>query len=586
MVTDPRIERRRIAENKDDLLEGSCAWVFEDAAFKDWWEKDDIRCLWVHGDPGKGKTMMAMAIIDKIASRVKQSLRDTPGGYISYFFCQGAVTGLNDAISVLRGLIFVLVDEHPELIDPLRQALGREGTRLFEGNYGLHALWVVLQHVLEDERVPRVYLVIDALDECSGLQDSLLYILMRNVRDLPEKVKWIITSRNEPQIKRKLENNPLIHHTNLELNSDHVKMAVRKFIQVKVKDLNYDDSLRKEAEVYLTANADGTFLWVALVCQELKNEVKRKLRSVLSKFPSGLEPLYGRMLEQIEHLPDSDDREYCIRVLRITTLAYRPLHLKEFVFAADLPDKEFADSGDISDLINQCGSFLTIRDEMVYFVHQSAKDFLSSTKGYRIFCTSLKDEHRLFARRLLALMSRKHKRNICNLDHQGVFNEEINQEKVKLCMELSVQYACCHWIDHVLGKITSLLIETDHNDIQNTDQPVINDFLRECCLYWLEAMSLIGKIPKAIAMMIELESFLNVSTVTETLEMYLNVRLRRRKLLSYNPWSEIHYGSCVPLVACSLRHLFSYIVPGSSSVHLTASFGSRLAYRQQEMSRL
>jgi hypothetical protein len=444
---------------------------------------------------------MAIAMIDEIASRVKQSSRIAPGGYISYFFCQGAVLGLNDAISALQGLIFVLIDEHPELVDPLRQALSREGSRLFEGDYGLQALWVVLQHILEDERVPRVYLVIDALDECNGLQAQLLSLLTRSARDLPKKVKWIVTSRNEPQIKKRLENHPLIHHTSLELNSDYVAQAVRRFIRVKVKDLNYEDPLREEVETYLTANADGTFLWVALVCQELKNVVKRKVRSILDKFPSGLEPLYGRMLEQIELLPDSNDREYCIKVLRTTTVAYRPLHLKEFVFAADLPDEEFADSGDVFDLINQCGSFLTIRDNIVYFVHQSAKDFLSDTKGHRVFPITKKDEHRLFTHRLLGLMSQKLKRNICNLDHLGM--EDVEPAIITQYISGALEYSCRYWVNH-----------SEDGKMSLDDDEAVHQFLREYCLYWLEVMSFIGKIPESMAMMMNLESLINVSTVS------------------------------------------------------------------------
>ena len=515
---------------------------------------------------------MAMAVIDEIASQIKQSSSDTPGGYISYFFCQGAIPGLNDAISALQGLIFVLIDEHPELVDPLRQALRREGSRLFEGNYGLHALWVVLQHILEDERVPRVYLVIDALDECNGLQDNLLLLLTRNARDLPKKVKWIVTSRNEPQIKKRLENDPLIHHTSLELNSDHVTEAVREFIQVKVEDLNYDSPLREEVESYLTANADGTFLWVALVCQRLESIDPWETLSELYNFPPKLEPLYDRMLDQIEHLRGVS-REYCIKVLRMITLAYRPLYLGELVFVAELPEEQFSNSSKVAALISRCGSFLTIRDERGYFVHQSAKDFLSGPKGHRVFPTSQKDEHCLFALRLLGLMSRKLKRNICDLDHPGV--EDVEPAIITQYISGALEYSCRYWVDH-----------SEHGQVSLNDDGPVYHFLREYCPYWLEAMSLIGKIPEAIAVMIKLESFLDVSTATGTLGMYFNVRLRRRKLLSCNPWSEIHYGSCAPSVTCSLKHPSSYIVLDSSSVHLTASFGSRSAYRQQEMSRL
>ena len=495
--------------------------MFKDAAFNDWWDEDDIRCLWIHGDPGKGKTMMAMAVIDEITDRIKESSGDTPVGYISYFFCQAAIPGLNDAISVLKGLIYVLINEHPELVSPLRRALSQEGSHLFEGDYGVHAIWEVLQHILEDEQVPRVYLVVDAIDECSGLQDKLLLLLTNHAQNLPKKVKWIITSRNEPQIKRALENSSFIHHTSLELNSDHVTQAVREFIRVKVKNLNYDDLLREEVEKYLTDNADGTFLWVALVCQELKKVVKRRVRPTLRKFPSGLEPLYGRMLEQIEDLSDPDDREDCSKVLRITVLAYRPLQLKELNFAADLPDEKFADFEDLSDLINQCGSFLIIRDEIVYFVHQSAKDFFSHLKGRRVFPTTQEDEHRLFACRLLKLMSQELKRNICNLDNSGV--EDVEPAVVAKYVSGTLGYSCQYWVDH-----------SDHGQVSLDDDGPVHQFIQNYCLYWLEVMSLIGEIPKATTMMIKLENLVDVSMITLSNRDLFDVRYSQRKLLSYN----------------------------------------------------
>ena len=54
-LTDPRDDRRRIERHKDGLLEGLCSWIFEDPAFVDWWTQDDLRFLWIHGDPFKGK---------------------------------------------------------------------------------------------------------------------------------------------------------------------------------------------------------------------------------------------------------------------------------------------------------------------------------------------------------------------------------------------------------------------------------------------------------------------------------------------------------------------------------------------------
>ena len=86
-LTDPRHDKARIEASKDKLLGGLCSWVLEDPAFVDWWNRDDSRFLWIHGNPGKGKTMMMIALISEVSKR----LNTMPGSNIlAYFFCQNA----------------------------------------------------------------------------------------------------------------------------------------------------------------------------------------------------------------------------------------------------------------------------------------------------------------------------------------------------------------------------------------------------------------------------------------------------------------------------------------------------------------
>ena len=83
-LTDPRHDKERIEASKDRLLDGCCSWVLEDSAFADWWTRDDSRLLWIHGDLGKGKTMMMIALISEVLKR----LNDRPGpNVLAYFFC-------------------------------------------------------------------------------------------------------------------------------------------------------------------------------------------------------------------------------------------------------------------------------------------------------------------------------------------------------------------------------------------------------------------------------------------------------------------------------------------------------------------
>jgi hypothetical protein len=96
-------------KSKDELLEGSCSWVLDDPAFRRWWEDDNTQIFWIHGDPGKGKTMMAMALIEEISMRLQSA-----SGTLAYFFCQ-TEERLNNAVTVVRSLIYLLVKQRRAL---------------------------------------------------------------------------------------------------------------------------------------------------------------------------------------------------------------------------------------------------------------------------------------------------------------------------------------------------------------------------------------------------------------------------------------------------------------------------------------
>src|SRR6202042_1746713 len=81
------------------------------------------------------------------------------------------------------------------------------------------------------------------------------------------------------------------------------------------------------------------------------------------------------------------------------TVAARPLDLNKLVFVAELPGQMHEDLLSVRDLVSQCGSFLTLREEVVSFVHQSAKDFLSVGQGASIFPWGKSRDHGAVARR-------------------------------------------------------------------------------------------------------------------------------------------------------------------------------------------
>jgi hypothetical protein len=89
---------------------------------------------------------------------------------------------------------------------------------------------------------------------------------------------------------------------------------------------------------------------------------------VLQEMPSELEPLYNRMLRQVQQLQRKDP-EFCRLVLSTMTLAYRPLHLLKVGALSDLPKQISTDLDKVIKVVNKCGSFLTIRENRTYFIY-------------------------------------------------------------------------------------------------------------------------------------------------------------------------------------------------------------------------
>ena len=502
--TDPKVEKERILADKDDLLHGSCSWVFEHDTFKSWWSDDErSSVLWIHGDPGKGKTMIMTAAIDEISQRLRQE-PDT--GALAYFFCQQQDSRLNHAVAVIKGLIYSLVCQHNAFVNCLQETDLARNNQEHNIEHSFWKLYTALVNVLENVNLPKVYLLVDALDECTTNIFDLRRLFARF--KLPSKVRWLVTSRNEPHIQEILEQNGW--HINLEHHPSQVSEAVNKFINIKVKEISerkrYNSELRAEVHEHLLRNAQGTYLWVALVCKELGKVRAKHAKIKLRSFPSGLEPLYDRMLAQVDSQDDKGDAELCRRILRFVTVAMAPQNIRVLPVMCAFPNDMLDDPQNIEDLILRCGSFLALRDGIVHFVHQSSADFFINGPGRRIFPQDQEGEHYRIADLCLRFMNETLKEDICNLNHPGILCTEIEHRKIDTCIPASVQYACCYWVKHI-DKAGYLE--------RSTNNPVgylgTQELLEKHLLHWFEALSLLRQVSGGIIGLQYLESAIKVS---------------------------------------------------------------------------
>lgn len=501
-LTNPRDDKQRIEDTKDKLLQESFVWILDDADFKDWRDNQHTKLLWIKGDPGKGKTMLMIGLIDELSKQL-ESRPETET--LAYFFCQGTDDRLRSATSVLRGLIYLLATKKRNLIRHIRKSYDVSGKLLFKDGNTWYALSTILQDILDDSSLARVYLMVDALDEC----DSNIFRLLDLIADSSSrssKVKWLVSSRNKPDIEERLRMAHSPAKISLELNSYRISRAVNAFISSRVATLaklkGYKDDLCEKIRKYLSAMAGGTFLWVALVCKTLETTRAGKTLSVLEKFPSGLQSVYTRMLQQIAKIEDKNDLESCRRILSSLQLTYRPIHLKELVSITGLNENP-SDLETLIILVGLCGSFLTIREETVYFVHQTAKDYLTTSQNSHVLPLVQEEEHCGILARSLEAMSGTLRKDICNLRMPGVLLE--GSKDLDLDPLAHVRYACSYWVDH-LCQASKL----PQHKTGLSDNGPIHAFLKIHFLHWLEALSLMGMISTGVVMVKKLETLLMV----------------------------------------------------------------------------
>ncbi|KAF4994655.1 hypothetical protein FGRMN_5652 [Fusarium graminum] len=393
-VVDPPAVRSEIERNRGPLLPTTGHWIFDSTSSEDtqqdiettpsiyqrWLEDSDEHVLWIRGDPGKGKTMLSMSLIDNLQQRFESN---TKKPFLGYFFCVYNDQTKNNVAYVIRCLLWQLLSQHSRLTIPFRRIYDTQAKEhlLSDSSAALSSLIRALDQILIDGNL-RVYFVIDALDECSvESRDAFIAYLEQlktsGNRSKHARIKWLITVRNDLQLP---QNGLLI---NLEDHSDQLNRTITEYLAVKVEELSIVKSYKAEVQSAIKSRlseaANGTFLYVSIVCQELRKLPTSSALKFLDELPQGLVPLYQRMLGQI--LDNEDFAELvpdALNVLQTMTVAPRSLTHAELAVISGLPDDHWYDEQFIADNITLCGSFFDVDSglEQVTLIHPSVRDYL------------------------------------------------------------------------------------------------------------------------------------------------------------------------------------------------------------------
>ncbi|KAF4946236.1 hypothetical protein FGADI_11338 [Fusarium gaditjirri] len=383
-----------------------------------------------------------------------------------------------------------------------------------------------------------VVVIVDALDECESDDDiKLLLELFSSLRfDGSFRVRVLITSRPELAIRLGfffiegtyqdliLQGIPhLIVEHDISIFLRHEFANIRnRFNRIAVEGLKLPVGWPGEANLEkLTRAAVPLFIFAATICRFVNDSClgspDKLLQSVLHHTSNGhaskLDMTYSPVLKQQVIGRSGRERRSIIESFRlivgtIVTLA-SPLSVRALALFLDVHIDE------VTTRLRMLHSVLEVPENLytpVRLLHLSFRDYLldPENKDTAEFWVDEKLAHRRLAKHCLRVMRSALRENMCGLSFPGAGRSTVDSSQLEEHIPPQVQYACMHWLHH--------LVEGDSKLKDSSD---VHDFLTTHFLHWLEVLSLIGRISESIGFIDELQSIVDAEKGAQVL-MFLH----------------------------------------------------------------
>ncbi|KIM28403.1 hypothetical protein M408DRAFT_140845 [Serendipita vermifera MAFF 305830] len=345
--------------------------------------------------------------------------------------------------------------------------------------------------------VHALVLVIDALDECGDAETRKR--LLHTLREASRRIKWlkiIVTSRPKADIQ------PFFKAARgmcRDLDVDNQDFQdIQYFAEQRISSLIQSHSLPNEWPgaqrlSQIIQRSGGLFIYVETMIRLLRaskdpdEPLDRVLNGEQEDDSAELHKLYSTAIALCVGQEAKKFRLIARAILVVA--AYRPL-------SDDTPASLMGEKSHVVKAwVNHLGSLL-YRDETqndaIRVRHLSIFEFLTGSSCPPEFQVNLKEANEELSVYCLRTLTRELRFNICNLEMSYLANSEIQDlnERVKQRISDALQYSCLHWPSHICS--CSQPVREDMHVLLGT-------FIAgENPLYWLEALSLMGKVHMAL----------------------------------------------------------------------------------------
>jgi hypothetical protein len=477
-LSDPVIDRQVLQAAKGTIVPGTLDWIHKNAVYRAWLFGSST-IFWITGSPGKGKTMMAMSLAAQLQRDIASTsladghdlpLHRKPVGSaqtlpvhspdadshtvqrVYAFFSRKDDEKRNNAVAVLRGVIYQILSSKPTLMNVIKTEMEGDN-KSTSALTSREALWLMLEKLIRNIRLPSAYCLLDGMDECDQesinlLRHKILALCVgSNSCTGAGRLQWLIISRDLGDI-----------HGCARISLDDLKEEVDQNIK-RVVAFTFDnmvstvldeDSKNRLRDGVLDG-AGGTFLWAGYITHELsQRKAKKEILDLMQTLPKDLNALYDRMLHGIL----KKDQKMCGNLLQWVALALEPLDLADLTEALEIRSTQETTAREELDFwIERCGHILQVSGTSVSLVHQSARDYLLGSHaidpGLTIFRVDTMEGHCDIASRCIGYLERSKITTYIMGSGRALDVMSLSALKRDRANCAFLAYALDHWVQHV-----------------------------------------------------------------------------------------------------------------------------------------
>ncbi|KAL6354415.1 hypothetical protein LRP88_11746 [Fusarium phalaenopsidis] len=367
---------------------GTGKWLLDSTEYQSWLTTVG-HTLFCPGMPGAGKTILTSTVVEDLTTRYRGD-KNTAIAYIYFNFRTQDDQKLTNLLgSILRQCIQHL-DRLPESVTALENECNKSSKRP-----SLDELSGTLQSVAA--AYSRVFIVIDALDECQASDDRRAHLLSELFK-LQARcgVNIFATSRFIPDIVDTFENGTTLE---IRASSEDIERYVTGRIEHLQPFVRRNKQLQEEIKAGISAAVDGMFLLAQIFLDSLDDKLTPKaIRSSLKNLrkqiqgpgeagqAQALDYAYEQAMERINSQKPGL-RDIAFQVLAWITCAKRPLTQLELqhALAVELGTIKFDEENlpDIQGMVSACCGLVTIENEssIIRLVHYTTQEYFERTQG-------------------------------------------------------------------------------------------------------------------------------------------------------------------------------------------------------------